>query len=798
MANNDCIIIAEEQGYSDPKTAVKSIDAALKKIDKEIQVLQDRRTVLQRRKAKLQDALQQQQSAELAQQDWQQEKYPWSSELRRQLSTSFGISELRPHQLPTMNATLSGTNCILIMPTGGGKSLCYQLPALLSKGVTLVVSPLVSLIEDQLLGLQRRGIKAASLTATSSKEDVACVMTGLTDAAWPCKLLYVTPEKLAKSKRLMARLQKAHQASRLARVAIDEVHCCSQWGHDFRPDYKFLGVLRQTFPGVPLLGLTATATARVVADVLKILNIPDCLVLKASFNRPNLYYEVREKSAVVKDSVQEIAELLQTRYRSQSGIIYTTTIKETLDLVADLRALGLKVAPYHGQMEADVRSKVHRKWTSNEYQAVVATIAFGMGIDKPDVRFVIHNSVSKSMENFYQESGRAGRDGAPADCLLFWRFGDMFKQSTMVFTEQTGLEKFYDVLAYCIDAARCRRMLLSEHFGERWNAAQCDGQCDHCRRPRETKQVDLTEHLQQLSAIITHAAASDQRLTGQKLLDAWLGKGATNLRVKSATNSKLTRTFAETVVVHLLLDMCLKEDFHFTPYSTLSYIVLGPKAEAGLPPSPLIVAGARKSLSVAPSHTPDQPPDRKPAGKSDRLNSKSSSLQQSRVHESPVKKSTLSPSAKPTSTNLKKLTSKANSKSMSSEMEAKPSYKIESDSDDEVICDSQVFADHATRSDSRIVPTSASDKSPGKPSSLKRSRSSLDSSRDRKNKDSDTAKKIRLAEDFQESSNKVLKLDSNPANTSKLDRKSASEFNNHTKLPDIKHIDRSSLSPPLK
>ncbi|KAF2368527.1 DNA helicase ATP-dependent RecQ type [Trinorchestia longiramus] len=597
-ANNSVVVITDgddDAEYSDPKAAIRSIDIAVKKIDKEIQILQSRRSSLQRQKTKLEDALQQQTSAELAQQDWQDKEYPWTKELRDHLYTSFGINELRPHQLPTMNATLSGTNCILIMPTGGGKSLCYQLPALLSKGVTLVVSPLVSLIEDQVMGLRRRGLEAAMLTAAATKQEVSSILTGLTDAKWPCKLLYVTPEKLAKSKRLMAKLQKTHQMGRLARVAIDEVHCCSQWGHDFRPDYKFLGILRQTFPGVPLLGLTATATARVVKDVQKILNISDCLVLKASFNRPNLFYEVREKNAVAKESIEEVVKLLQGRYKGQSGIIYATTIKETLDLVTELRALGLKVGPYHGQMEAEVRSKVHRKWISNEYQAVVATIAFGMGIDKPDVRFVIHYSISKSMENFYQESGRAGRDGKPADCLLFWRFADLFKQSTMVFTEQTGLEKFYNVLAYCIDATRCRRNLLSEHFGERWDATQCNQQCDHCRTPRELREVDVSKHMQQISSIITHASSMDQRLTGQKLIDAWLGKGAANLRVKSSTNSSLSRSLAETIVVHLLLDMCLKEDFHFTPYSTISYIKLGPKAEAGMSPSPLLAAGPHKA-----------------------------------------------------------------------------------------------------------------------------------------------------------------------------------------------------------
>ncbi|XP_027206591.2 ATP-dependent DNA helicase Q1 [Penaeus vannamei] len=587
----------EDVSEKDPEKTLQQVERELKRVIQQIQILQGRKQMLTSKRDKIKDSIQQHKSAKLSQKDWDRKDFPWSEELKEKLQSVFKISKLRAHQLPTMNATMSKVDAILIMPTGGGKSLCYQLPALITKGVTLVVSPLVSLIEDQLMGLKQLNVEARMLNASCTKEEVNAVHFAMTDAKSPMKLLYVTPEKLAKSKRFMSKLQKMYEMGRFARLAIDEVHCCSQWGHDFRPDYKFLGIMRKMFPETPILGLTATATARVVNDVQKILDIQGCLLLKASFNRPNLIYQVRQKSSSQKECNDEIQNLLEVEFAGQSGIIYTMTIKDAEELSKDLRARGIKAAAYHAQLDPEARSQIHRRWVVNKYQVVVATIAFGMGIDKPDVRFVIHHCISKSMENFYQESGRAGRDGKPAKCIVFWRFADLSRQSTMVFAEQTGLENLYGLISYCIDTHRCRRNIIAEHFDERWEASDCRGMCDHCGDPREVKKVDVTKYGEQLVHILTNAQSLNERLTGPKLVDALLGKGPTKFRVKGPAEKELNREKAESLVAFLLIDGFLKEDFHFTPYSTISYIVAGPKAEAGIPPSPWEIAGIRKIIS---------------------------------------------------------------------------------------------------------------------------------------------------------------------------------------------------------
>ncbi|XP_074481070.1 ATP-dependent DNA helicase Q1 isoform X2 [Sebastes fasciatus] len=503
--------------------------------------------------------------------------FPWSEEVEQQLKDSFRLSTFRPLQLRAINLTLSGRDLYLVMPTGRGKSLCYQLPAVCSKGFTLVVSPLVSLMEDQIMYLKSIDVPAVMLNASSSKEHAKTVMAGMTDPKSPFKLLYVTPEKIAKSKLLMSRLEKAYNANLLSRVAVDEVHCCSQWGHDFRPDYKLLGILKRQFPKVPLLGLTATATSSVLKDCEKILCVPKPITLSASFNRTNLYYEVRIKDSNYDASISDIASLIKSRYKDQSGIVYVFSQKDAESVSSELQKRNILAYPYHAHMDPSDKSSVHRKWTSNKIQVVVATVAFGMGIDKPDVRFVIHHTISKSVENYYQESGRAGRDDLPADCIIYFGFSDIFRISTMVVMENVGQQKLLQIVDYCQNVDRCRRSLMAVHFDEVWDDKGCNQTCDTCRHAKDYTTVDLTQHAKQVVQILELAASSDEKLTPLKLVETWMGKGPAKRR-KMIQTTTLSRLQAEAVIVRLLLQGYLREDFSFTPYTTYFYMKLGRKA----------------------------------------------------------------------------------------------------------------------------------------------------------------------------------------------------------------------------
>ncbi|CAH2235164.1 jg16154 [Pararge aegeria aegeria] len=559
---------------------IKGVDKELLKVDAELAKWKNVQRQLHEKKVSLKKSINKLKSDSLASVDWGGNTYEWSEDVKSTLKNIFKIDSFRPKQLSAINSTLSGQHALVVMPTGAGKSLCYQLPAVVKPGITVVISPLVSLMEDQVRSLTNKNIPAMLMTSTSAKEDTNTALNALKDKNTNIKLLYVTPERLAKSKRFMANLQKCHADGRLQRIAIDEVHCCSQWGHDFRPDYKYLGILSNMFQNVPILGLTATATAHVLNDVQKILNISGCLVIKSTFNRPNLYYKIIEKPTSQEDCLTILEKLLKYRYKGESGIIYTNSIKDSEDLADGLRKRGLRVGCYHANMEANSRSKVHLKWHEKSFQAIVATVAFGMGIDKPDVRFVIHHTISKSMENYYQESGRAGRDSCRAECVTLYRMQDIFKVSSMVFSSVGRLDHLYGMVKYCLNGTFCRRQQIAEHFDEDWGDADCNKMCDVCSNPNTScREISLELHCKTISSILENAEKQDTKLTAQKLLDAWFLKGPVILRHKGK-EPNFSRSIGEDVITFLLVQGYLIEDFHFTAYSTISYIKKGPNMDS--------------------------------------------------------------------------------------------------------------------------------------------------------------------------------------------------------------------------
>lgn len=495
--------------------------------------------------------------------------FEWDSEADDVRLNVFGISSYRANQKEIINAIMSGRDVLVIMAAGGGKSLCYQLPAVLRDGIALVVSPLLSLIQDQVMGLTALGIPAHMLTSTN-KGDEKFIYKALEKGEGELKVLYVTPEKISKSKRFMSKLEKCHHAGRLSLISIDEAHCCSQWGHDFRPDYKSLGILKTQFPNVPMVALTATATQRVQNDLIEMLHIPRCVKFVSTVNRPNLFYMVKEKSTVGKVVIDEIAEFIQESYpNNESGIVYCFSRKECEQVAKELRERGVSADYYHADMDVNSREKVHMRWSNNKLQVIVGTVAFGMGINKPDVRFVIHHSLSKSMETYYQESGRAGRDGLPSECLLYFRPGDVPRQSSMVFYENTGLQNLYDIVRYCQSKRQCRRSAFFRHFAE--PLQECNGMCDICAFSSEVKEVDVSGHAKLMVSLLQDMQANDQRSTMLQLVD--------KMKIKQKElGSELKREEIEQLILHLLLERSLKEEFQHTAYATNAYVTVGPLA----------------------------------------------------------------------------------------------------------------------------------------------------------------------------------------------------------------------------
>lgn len=403
------------------------------------------------------------------------------------LHEHFGFDSFKGNQEIIIKSILSGKDTFVIMPTGGGKSLCYQLPALISPGCALIVSPLIALMKNQVDLVRSYSSKdnvAHFLNSTLSKAQIKKVRTDLLSGK--TKLLYVAPETLTKQENL-----EFFRDLEISFIAVDEAHCISEWGHDFRPEYRRLKeMIDQISTNLPIIALTATATPKVQSDIVKNLNLKDPQIFLSSFNRPNLYYEIRPKRKK-EQTIREIVKFIH-QHKGKSGIIYTLNRKTTEELADMLVANNIKAVAYHAGLDANTRAQRQDMFLHEEVEVIVATIAFGMGIDKPDVRFVIHYNIPKSLENYYQETGRAGRDGLEGICVCFYSHKDVQKLEHLMRDKplserEMGAQLINETVAYA-ESSVCRRKVILHYFGEPFDNENC-GSCDNCRNPKEKIEV---------------------------------------------------------------------------------------------------------------------------------------------------------------------------------------------------------------------------------------------------------------------------------------------------------------------
>ncbi|KEF52483.1 bloom syndrome protein [Exophiala aquamarina CBS 119918] len=524
-------------------------------------------------------------------------QYPWSKDVSSTLKKKFHLQGFRMNQLEAINATLSGEDAFVLMPTGGGKSLCYQLPSVVqsgrTRGVTIVVSPLLSLMQDQVDHLQKLHIQAFLVNGETTPEHRKFVLQALKDSEPQkfIKLLYVTPEMLNKSTIMIKAFENLYNRGLLARIVIDEAHCVSQWGHDFRPDYKALGEIRKQFKNVPVMALTATATENVKFDVMHNLGMDNSKVFDQSFNRPNLSYEVRAKGTN-QEVLENIAQIIRSSFHGQAGIIYCLA-RKTCETVAEaLRdKYQIDAEHYHAAMTPSERVEVQKSWQAGEVKIIVATIAFGMGIDKPDVRFVIHHSIPKSLEGYYQETGRAGRDGKRSECILFYGYRDATTLKRMINDgdgdwEQKERQKqlLRNVIQFCENRSDCRRVQVLAYFNEHFNREDCQDECDNCRSSSRFETHDFSEHARNAIQLVRQVAR--QEVTLLHCVDVY--RGAKNKKISDMKHDhlgqyglgqNLGRGDVERLFYRLIAEDAFDQfnKVHHGNFPT-QYLILGPKA----------------------------------------------------------------------------------------------------------------------------------------------------------------------------------------------------------------------------